>query len=182
MHFITESELRTSFRKEPFTHMTLTETERLTPGAKQFLQDNRIELVLKNKRSPRKKIVEEELSSLNAYQEILSAELFEAAILAKEKQLILGQKLLLLQKKVMTIFSSEVSGSEEAMMSVKSSLFQFEAIHIFSEQGLLLIKLKKIYGLICLILAENPQYRSALTAVAQELSMLVKQLVGDADE
>ncbi|MBO0471729.1 hypothetical protein JZO66_14315 [Enterococcus sp. DIV0242_7C1] len=182
MHFITESDLRTHFRKEPFTHMTLAETERLTPGAKQFLQDKRIELVLTNKQSAKEKKERDTRSSLIAYQEILSAELLEAAILAKEKQIILGQKLLVLQKKIMTFFSNDCLGSEESIEPVKASLFQFDAIHIFSEQGLLLIKLKKIYGLITLISTENPQYESGLTAVAQELSVLVKQLVGDADE
>jgi hypothetical protein len=181
MHFITESELQTRFRNEPFHQFTLTETERLTPGAKQFLQDKRVELIMRNKEQS-KEAVEEERLILVAYQELLSAELLEAAVLAKEKHLIVGQKLLLLQKKIMTIFSNEAAVSEEAEAPVKSSLFQFEAIHIFSEQGLLLIKLKKIYGLICLILAENPQYELALTAVVQELSTLVKQLVGDADE
>ncbi|MFD1902186.1 hypothetical protein GQR36_23245 [Enterococcus termitis] len=104
MHFITERELQTTFRREPFTQLILTETERLTPGAKQFVQDKRIELKPILKAEEKEAVVETKVDTLTAYQEILSAELFEAVVLAKKKQLILGQKLLLLEKKWLPFF------------------------------------------------------------------------------
>ncbi len=42
MKFITEDELRTCYRKEPFTSYQLDDGVKLTPGARQFLQDRGI--------------------------------------------------------------------------------------------------------------------------------------------
>lgn len=42
MKFITEADLRSLFKKEPFTTYHLVPEVRLTPGARQFLSDNRI--------------------------------------------------------------------------------------------------------------------------------------------
>ncbi|MEG2936611.1 MAG: cobalamin adenosyltransferase, partial [Clostridium sp.] len=44
MKFITEEYLRDLFRKEPFDTYKLNEGQRLTPGARQYLSDKRIEL------------------------------------------------------------------------------------------------------------------------------------------
>ncbi|MFD2308425.1 hypothetical protein [Enterococcus termitis] len=182
MHFITERELQTTFRREPFTQLILTETERLTPGAKQFVQDKRIELKPILKAEEKEAVVETKVDTLTAYQEILSAELFEAVVLAKKKQLILGQKLLLLEKKMVAVLSTEPESLEPSERQAEPTVFHLEPIHLFSEHGQLLIKLKKIYGLICLISAVYPTYSRPLSTVIQELSHLVKQLVGDADE
>jgi len=42
MRFITEDELRTCYKKEPFTSYQLEDGTKLTPGARQFLQDRGI--------------------------------------------------------------------------------------------------------------------------------------------
>lgn len=44
MRFITEDELRTKYRQIPFNTYIVEENSRLTPGAKQFLTDFRIEI------------------------------------------------------------------------------------------------------------------------------------------
>ncbi|SHJ24584.1 hypothetical protein ACQ0P8_14390 [Halodesulfovibrio aestuarii] len=46
MKFITESDLRVTYRKEPFSEFRLDKDIRLTPGARQFLTDRRIELLI----------------------------------------------------------------------------------------------------------------------------------------
>ena len=42
MRFITEDELRTCYKKESFTSYQLEDGTKLTPGARQFLQDRGI--------------------------------------------------------------------------------------------------------------------------------------------
>lgn len=44
MKFITEEDLRDLFRKEPFTTYEIKEGERLTPGARQFLLDRKVNI------------------------------------------------------------------------------------------------------------------------------------------
>lgn len=45
MHFITEFELRASYKKHPFTSFDLKPNIRLTPEAKQFLLDRKIKII-----------------------------------------------------------------------------------------------------------------------------------------
>ena len=42
MKFITEDDLRTIYRDKPFTSFDIEPDSRLTPGARQFLQDRQI--------------------------------------------------------------------------------------------------------------------------------------------
>ncbi|SIO12494.1 hypothetical protein [Halodesulfovibrio marinisediminis] len=46
MKFITEDDLRTLYRKEAFTDFNVTKDVKLTPGARQFLTDRRITILL----------------------------------------------------------------------------------------------------------------------------------------
>ncbi len=48
MKFITENELRTRYSKEPFESFILSDSFKLTPGARQFLNDFRIRTVSEN--------------------------------------------------------------------------------------------------------------------------------------
>lgn len=45
MHFITEQELQLKYRQGKLKTIMLTDEERLTPGAKQFLNDHQVPLV-----------------------------------------------------------------------------------------------------------------------------------------
>lgn len=67
MKFITEDDLRTCYRKEPFTSYQLENGAKLTPGARQFLQDRGILMfegsktsVSNNKITPQKDIIAKE--------------------------------------------------------------------------------------------------------------------------
>lgn len=180
MHFITETELRSKFRAQAFDKFCLNENERLTPGAKQFLQDKKIEL--QSAEEPAQGEPNTAFFSMIGYNELLSAAFFEAALLAKEHQLALGQKLLLLEKQTSTVLMNQTPTAEISEDSIELKQFQLEPIHIFSEQGLLLIQLKKIHGLLCLMIANYPEHCPSLSVIIQELRFLVKSLVGDADE
>ena len=66
MRFITEDELRTCYKKEPFTSYQLEDGIKLTPGARQFLQDRGILMFQGSKSSvqngnvPKRKIITDE--------------------------------------------------------------------------------------------------------------------------
>lgn len=66
MRFITEDELRTCYKKEPFTSYQLEDGTKLTPGARQFLQDRGILMFQGSKSSvqngnvPKRKIITDE--------------------------------------------------------------------------------------------------------------------------
>lgn len=50
MRFVTEIELKTSYRQSPFARFRLAEDQRLTPEARQFLIDHQIEIQLTDER------------------------------------------------------------------------------------------------------------------------------------
>lgn len=50
MRFVTEIELKTSYRQSPFARFRLAEDQRLTPEARQFLMDRQIEIQLTEER------------------------------------------------------------------------------------------------------------------------------------
>ncbi|MBM7687730.1 hypothetical protein BCR24_02680 [Enterococcus ureilyticus] len=180
MHFVTESELRMDFQKEPFTQFYLNNQLRLTPGAKQFLLDKRIKIMSEAELKKKDNATERQLNSLTGYKEILSSELFEAARLAIDQQLNVSQKIIDIEKTLLPALEKVVS-DEEASLE-KTEEFQLDAVYIFSERGLLLIKLKKIYGMIHLIQAEYPQYSKILIEANQKINDLKKQLVGETNE
>lgn len=180
MHFVTEHELRTTYQKEAFTQFCLKNQVRLTPGAKQFLLDKKIRIVSEAEWKENTEAVKQSLTSLNGYKEVLSSELLEAALIAMKQQLSVSQKIIDLEKILMLSLGKDSSDSEPILKEIEE--FRLEAVHIFSEQGLLLIKLKKVYGIIHLIQVDYPQYSQLLIKASQTIIELKKQLVGETDE
>lgn len=178
MHFVTESELRTNFRKETFTQFFLTNQLRLTPGAKQFLLDKKIQII--SEAELKKNVGTQPFTSLKGYKEIVSSELLEAALLAMNLQLSIGQQIIDLEKTLVQALEQEPFEEETSLGEAEE--FNLDAVHIFSEQGSLLIKLKKVYGVIHLIQAEYPQYNQVLKKVSQKITELKKQLIGETNE
>ncbi len=178
MHFVTESELRTDFRKEAFTQFCLTNQLRLTPGAKQFLLDKKIQIV--SEAELKRNAVTHTFSSLNGYKEIISSELLESALIAMNLQLSISQQLIDLEKTLVQALGHDPLEEEASLGETEE--FKLDAVHIFSEQGALLIKLKKVYGTIHLIQAEYPQYNQVLREASQKITELKKQLIGETNE
>ncbi|EOL43427.1 hypothetical protein [Enterococcus caccae] len=178
MHFVTESELRTDFRKEAFTQFCLTNQSRLTPGAKQFLLDKKIQII--SEADLKKNAAKKPLNSLNGYKEIVSSELLESALLAMNLELNISQQIIDLEKTLIQALEQEPFDEEHSLGEAEE--FNLNAVHIFSEQGTLLIKLKKVYGIIHLIQAEYPQYNQLLRKANQKITELKKQLVGETNE
>jgi len=179
MHFVTESELRTKFGKEAFTQFYLNNQLRLTPGAKQFLLDKKIP-ILSEAQMQQKGETLKQLTTLDGYKEVLSSELLEAALLAMDLQLSISQRLFDIEKTLTQALGQSSSDEETSLAEIEE--FQLEAVHIFSEQGSLLIKLKKVCGIIHLIQAEYPQYRQILIKATIKIIELKKQLAGETNE
>ena len=118
---------------------------------------------------------------LVSYKLILSAELLEAAVLAMRIKLTISQKLLQLEQRTMKALSNEPV-TNNSFVEKTVDFVQLEAVHIFSEQGLLLIKLKRIQGIVLFIQTNCPQYTQSLNQLNQELNNLSNKLIGDAYE
>ena len=180
MHFVTENELRTNFQKKAFKEFCLKDHVRLTPGAKQFLLDKKIQILSETELQEKTNATKQALTSLDGYKEVLSAELLEAALFAMKQQLSISQKIIDLEKMLMHSLGNEPMDNETPLNEVEE--FRVETVHIFSEQGVLLIKLKKIYGIIRLIQSEYPQYGPLLVKASRSILELKKQLLGETDE
>lgn len=180
MHFVTESELRTTYHKEAFTEFCLTNQQRLTPGAKQFILDKKIQIISEADLKKKHDTIKPQFVALDGYKELLSSELFEAALLAMDQQLAMSQQLIDLEKWLMTALRADSSSGDVTLPEVEA--FQLEPVHIFSKQGSLLIKLKKVAGIIQLIQAEYPQCSEQLMRASQQINELKKQIVGGANE
>ncbi|MGX7136575.1 hypothetical protein RV15_GL000428 [Enterococcus silesiacus] len=142
--------------------------------------DKKIQIVTEAELEKKMDPDDQPFTSLTGYKEVLSSELLEAALLAMDQQLSMSQKIIDLEKELILVLGKETVDAN--FISEQAEEFQLEAVHIFSRQGLLLIKLKKIYGMIHLIQAEYPEYSSILINASQKINELKKQLVGEANE
>lgn len=178
MHFITESELRTTYRKAPFQEFTLKPVERLTPEGKQFLIDKKVVLI-EAQELEKGSEVDRVLPEFLFYKGWLSCELCEAAILAMDYSVTMSQELLKLEQEVNKNLGNEEDTVEKYVEIVfESESFELEAVHLFSRHGKLLIKLKKIGEFIHLIYVKYPQCQKVLHRMDKQLNEFRKQLVG----
>ena len=76
MKYITEYDLRVRFQQQPFTEYQLKEGTRLTPGAKQFLSDQRIGIL---EESGNEKIDNEKLPETSSHEKDTGSD-FESII------------------------------------------------------------------------------------------------------
>lgn len=183
MKFITEADLRCLYKKEPFTTYELVPDVRLTPGARQFLSDNRIS-ISDAKNPPVKNIAvgnEQKAGSqskatdvcnwrLKAYQRRIKS--VEASFLSAAQEflgrdVLLAQKLIRLSKIVSSIVSplevkqlSQLQGFESCTGITQNNFYQslddcFEVseFHIHLERGREIICL---YNLKCLVQEIEP--------------------------
>ncbi|MGM0125901.1 hypothetical protein IGI37_003302 [Enterococcus sp. AZ194] len=181
MHFITESELRITYRNAPFQEFTLKPEERLTPEGKQFLIDKKIRLIeAQALENGLETVGETPLPEFLFYKEWLSCELYEAAILAMDYSVTMSQELLQLAQEVNEGLTKEVNETKVVCDKTDfgSEAFELEAVHLFSRYGKLLIKFKKIEEFIRLIHTKYPQCHGVLQRINTQLNEFRKQLVG----
>jgi hypothetical protein len=180
MHFITESELRTTYRKAPFHELTLQPEERLTPEGKQFLIDKKITLIEAQAPENIEAVAEvAELPEFSFYKGWLSCELYEAAILAMNYSVTMSQELLKLEQEVKETLGKDDDRMDPSTETVfEPEVFELEAVHLFSRHGNLLIKLKKIEEFIHFIHGKYPQCQKSLRMINKQLNESRKQLVG----
>ena len=176
MHFITENELRLDYRKAPFQQFILKPKERLTPEGKQFLLDKKIELITRKEMGEDGNQLNVELSKFTCYKEWLFCELFEASILAMDYSITMSQKILEWEKEVREGLSEDFSESLNEVEQPEE--IELEMLQLFSRQGKLLIKLKKIESLIHLMQISCPKSNKPLTILIGNINGLRKQLVG----
>ncbi|MGE9965303.1 hypothetical protein ACQRAW_10755 [Fusicatenibacter saccharivorans] len=93
MKFITENDLRAQFNEQPFTDFRIEENTRLTPGARQFLSDRRIQIIEAGKNIQSVRMTEEREKpapehSLAAAKLISQIEILEAEFLVLTSQII----------------------------------------------------------------------------------------------
>lgn len=179
MHFITENELRTIYRKAPFHEFSLKSGERLTPEGKQFLTDKKVNLILEETGEKTLRSVEL-VPEFLFYKNWLSCELYEAAILAMEHSVAMSQELLMLGEAINETLGKAADEQKQDCGEpvFESPAFELEAVHLFSRHGKLFIKLKKIDAFIHLFYAKYPHCQTVLQTGAKKVDELSKQLVG----
>lgn len=96
MKFITEGDLRDLYNKEPFTEFNLEFATRLTPGARQFLQDRKININVRTEQSAAVPSSKNSWKELKLYSKLKSIE----ALFLLTGQELLGKDVCLAQKTV----------------------------------------------------------------------------------
>ncbi|MEG0392824.1 MAG: hypothetical protein RR626_08690 [Anaerovoracaceae bacterium] len=166
MKFITEDDLRVLYRNTPFTTYEIAKETRLTPGAKQFLTDRRVEIIeggqepTKEEEKEKPEFIPNKLSNKKICAEIkateaeflLAAESFSRQDLCRTRRLLeLGNKL----AELIGFFKDAVLPTElackvctgmtcENFSTDLGDCFTIEEFHVTSSKGKEILELNKL--------------------------------------
>lgn len=164
MHFITENELKVKYRKQAFSDFYLQEEERLTPEAKQFLSDKKIEL---------KRVSDSNTSTKQSITQFDALRLacLECGRLANEIDFTISHTLFLLAD----IIKSGMNTEQVAPVIPYKS--QLEVHHVLSTKGELVIKLEQLIFSISDLEIDEQKQCSELGYLKTQLIEVVNQLL-----
>ncbi|MGX7012894.1 hypothetical protein [Vagococcus silagei] len=185
MHFVTEIELRSAYRKNPFSAYTLSENDRLTPEARQFLVDRNISFNdFKGRYQQNKTTKPTNDSQLNDDQkaeiEWLRLEFFQAISLANTLNLTVSEKLIDILNQLMALEElSMVDNSTETDSLIVNETYTLSLAQALSDKGPLLIQLNKIIFLLTKLEKTLSKVHSqALGQIKIEIQASIEQLLG----
>ena len=127
LKFITEQILREKYKNIPFDTFTVEDSERLTPGGRQYLLDKKIKIVLK-------KELEKELNKKQLKKEVnIKEEKIEKAIENEEEkkqiaEIKINRKLLYKLKSIEALFFSLVSENLEKNLVLAQQLLEISRV------------------------------------------------------
>lgn len=185
MHFVTEIELRSAYRKNPFSAYTLSENDRLTPEARQFLVDRNISFNdFKGRYQQNKTTKPTNDSQLNDDQkaeiEWLRLELFQAISLANTLNLTVSEKLIDILNQLMVLEElSMVENLTETDSLIVNETYTLSLAQALSDKGPLLIQLNKIIFLLTKLEKTLSKVHSqAIGQIKIEIQASIEQLLG----
>ncbi len=150
MKFITEDDLRIAFRKEPFASYKILEGTRLTPGARQFLVDNKVAIhdgnearqgksgnASENKAvSEKENLQETKLTLLK--KKTLQAEFLEAGLELIERNVLLAEQVFDLERRLNepgALFQGCTGFDQESFDTPSEDCFEITGFHAQSPKG-----------------------------------------------
>lgn len=150
MKFITEDDLRIIFRKEPFDSFDVLEGIRLTPGARQFLVDNKV--VIHDGNEPKKRRLRNtpereagaehegcrEINLSLLKRKTLQAEFLEAGLKLMERNMLLAEQVFDLERKLSepgVPFQGCTGFDQEGFESHSEDCFEITGFHAQSTKG-----------------------------------------------
>lgn len=185
MYFITENELKARMRHSAIKQFHLSQDERLTPEARQFLLDKKISLHFEDEatvgETSQVLLTNQSSSWRNYFWELLEIELLEAAKLAAKTQFSISQELFDLAQQLLELkkLELEASPSDSAVEINHLPPLKLSLIHLLSEQGELLLKLKRIKNTLTLLCEQTTaEQKKQLLPISQTIDQLMLQLIG----
>ncbi|MGG5373191.1 hypothetical protein [Enterococcus sp. AZ196] len=151
MHFITEQELQLKYRQGKLKTIMLTDEERLTPGAKQFLNDHQVPLVSSDTLSLSGEVTNDtsaEMTLANRRETfflLLEVELWEAAVKAHDVHSASCERIACLAQSIRVIMTEdfpelvfpEVEDCEETVLD------EITKAEVFCPGGKVILKLRR---------------------------------------
>jgi len=156
MKFITEEDLRYQYKSQPFTTYKLEAGTRLTPGARQFLNDKKVIMgekasPKKQKQSLRQKLILARIKTVEAEFLVAGAELLQLDVILSQKVMVLakqisGLKEILLGKEGGAELSlTECTGIHKDNVHCEiSDCFEITEFHMQMEKGKEIVMLHQL--------------------------------------
>lgn len=179
MYFFTEKELRMMYKKKAFNQFVLEKNQKLTPEARQFLLDRKIDVTTHKYKKTQEKTLQKEkqLTEWMGYKEILSSEILEAYFLSETIKHRVSKRILLLES-----FMRDTLEQPKDLNDDNLPLFVDIYPYVTDLEGPLLVKLQKVYGLLCLMTHQFPEFCHGFRKIVTELVDIVETIVGGIDD
>ncbi|MGY3723855.1 hypothetical protein SAMN05421767_10250 [Granulicatella balaenopterae] len=202
MIFITERDLKDKYRKNPFVKFQLQSNNRLTPEARQFLLDRKIEICdyQEEENYPEPEscqdetsleepcFMKEEYDNKTIYHvNLLVADLYEVAVLLKDQSFFYSQTLFRIGEatKELVIYDPDCPkrvDNEETIRKYYLEAMDYEKItpiHVLGENGVILVKLERIRQEF-LLLSCNPSLQTAtIYQFVKEITEIISSILGE---
>lgn len=184
MYFFTEKDLRMMYKKKAFNQFVLEKHQKLTPEAKQFLSDRKIDVTNKKEKDIANNEPDTEKQATNTewigYKEVLSSEILEAYFLGEKIKHKITHRILLLETSINHMLSQEEKSKETS--DDRFPVCENVSSYVVNLEGPLLVKLQKVYGLLCLMARTFPEFSHGFREVISELVDIVDTIVGGIDD
>lgn len=179
MYFFTEKELRMMYKKKAFNQFVLEKNQKLTPEARQFLLDRKIEVTTCKYKKTQEKTIQKEMQSTEwmGYTEMVSSEILEAYFLSETIKHRVSKRLLLLESLMRDTLEQPKELNDDNF-----PIFVDIYPYVTDLEGPLLVKLQKVYGLLCLMTHQFPEFSHGFRKVTMELIGIVETIVGGIDD
>ncbi|MFD1317469.1 hypothetical protein [Loigolactobacillus zhaoyuanensis] len=185
MKFITEHEIKFHYKQAPFKTYYLADNCRLTPEARQFLSDHRIDLakqVLVPEAKAEEVTIPTEVTTRRnqLLYNMIRIDFYEIALLMKPVDSQFSQSLFKTAEALTndTVDTKLVEFTNSKGFTLKQDAFKISYFHVLSQYGALIIKLAHTGSAIELLACELPQQeQQTVKQILTQLAWMMDQLM-----